>query len=143
MIKTFRGQITPGKEELIRLSTNNGLTGYTFKKFQIISTTPGQLNAELIAQVFTRSTTPSTTVSFDNPTLMAVAYSRETTGSLANFFPDSTIIFEATIVNQDLFINITDAGGGTTACNWYIELEQIKLDLNEATVATLKDMRAT
>ena len=25
--------------------------------------------------------------------------------------------------------------------NYYIELEQVKLDLNEATVATLKDMR--
>jgi hypothetical protein len=25
--------------------------------------------------------------------------------------------------------------------NYYLELEQVKLDLNEATVATLKDMR--
>jgi hypothetical protein len=25
--------------------------------------------------------------------------------------------------------------------NYYIELEKVKLDLNEATVATLKDMR--
>ena len=27
--------------------------------------------------------------------------------------------------------------------NYYIELEQVKLDLSEATVATLKDMRGT
>ena len=32
----------------------------------------------------------------------------------------------------------TQNAGGS---NYYIELEQIKLDLNEATVATLKDMR--
>ena len=32
--------------------------------------------------------------------------------------------------------------GGSEKNNYYIELEQVKLDLNEATVATLKDMRA-
>jgi hypothetical protein len=30
---------------------------------------------------------------------------------------------------------------GSEDCNYYLELEQIKLDLNQSTVATLKDMR--
>ena len=30
---------------------------------------------------------------------------------------------------------------GSAACNYYIELEQVKLDLGQNTVATLKDIR--
>ena len=41
------------------------------------------------------------------------------------------------IFNQDIYV--TNYGSG--AMNYYIELEQIKLDLNENTVATLKDIR--
>ena len=32
-------------------------------------------------------------------------------------------------------------GAGTSGVNYYIELEQIKLDIGESTVATLKDIR--
>jgi hypothetical protein len=31
--------------------------------------------------------------------------------------------------------------GGGVACNYYLELEEIKLSEHEAAVATLKDMR--
>ena len=50
------------------------------------------------------------------------------------------IIFDNTTINQDMFITHFDASVGKPV-NYYIELEQVKLDLNEATVATLKDMR--
>ena len=33
---TFKGQLPIGVEEKIHLSTNDGLTGYRIKKFQII-----------------------------------------------------------------------------------------------------------
>ena len=49
-------------------------------------------------------------------------------------------IFDNTIVNQDIYITHSDIVG-TTPCNYYLELEQVKLDLNENTVATLKDIR--
>jgi hypothetical protein len=41
--------------------------------------------------------------------------------------------------NQDIFITLGSQSGAS--CNYYIELEQVKLDLNENTVATLKDIR--
>ena len=41
MRKTFRGQMTTGDTQIIRLSTNNGLTGYRIVKFQILSRNPG------------------------------------------------------------------------------------------------------
>ena len=42
--------------------------------------------------------------------------------------------------NQDIYVTHTDVLGAG-ACNYYIELEQFKLDLSENTVATLKDIR--
>jgi hypothetical protein len=37
MNKSFRGIIGDAEQQKIRLSTNNGLTGYKIKKFQTIS----------------------------------------------------------------------------------------------------------
>jgi len=50
------------------------------------------------------------------------------------------IIFDREIFNQDIYITYRDNSNETKA-NYYLELEQVKLDLNENTVATLKDIR--
>lgn len=145
-VKSFKGSldITSGasEEEVIRLSTNNGLIGYRIRDFQIMSTVPGQGNVEMIGQIFSQSQTPSTTVEFDNPLILAVALYHDGAANDTTHFM-STTIFVPSVFNQDIFINITDATGSSTACNYYIELEQVSLELNEATVATLKDMRGS
>ena len=140
MSKTFRGKLAMGTEERIRLSTNTGLTGYKIKDFNIISVTPGSSNSEFIGQVYVQSTTPSATVDFSSPNLLAVAF-RKSVGNDGLGADSEVIIFDSKKFNQDIFISIMDATGNTVECNYYIELEPIKLDLNEATVATLKDMR--
>ena len=43
--------------------------------------------------------------------------------------------------NQDIFISAAELVG-SLPINYIIELEQVKLSRDEATVATLKDMRA-
>ena len=43
--------------------------------------------------------------------------------------------------NQDIFVTIDDSQN-VAGANFYLELEQVKLSKDEATVATLKDMRA-
>ena len=42
--------------------------------------------------------------------------------------------------NQDIYVTMKDSSTGES-CNYYIELEQMKLNLDEQTVATLKDIR--
>jgi len=49
------------------------------------------------------------------------------------------MIFDQEIFNQDIYIGTKDTQGN--AMNYYIELEQVKLDLSQSTVATLKDIR--
>jgi hypothetical protein len=141
-IKTFRGQLDMGVEEQIRLSTNDGLTGYKINKFQIMSSTPGVGNVELIAQIYKTEDVANinTTPDFSNNRLLAVVYYQDNQAD--HYAHSSQVIFDNEIFNQDIFINITDAGGYTVPANYYIELEQMKLDLNESTYITIKNIRS-
>jgi len=147
MKKTFRGQLAPGSIERIRLSTNNGLTGYKMHKFQVLESAPGTLDSQTVAQIFTTENsdaglarTASATVNFTDPTLLAALYQK--IGNSGGDPAEVIVIFDNMTVNQDIFITMADAVSNTAVVNYYIELEQVKLSDNEATVATLKDMRA-
>jgi len=142
IIKTFRGQLDIGVEAQIRLSTNDGLTGYRIHKFQILSSTPGAASYEYIAQIYKTSeiSNVNSTPDFSDSRLLGVVYSSDNTST--NYPLNQKIIFDTEIFNQDIFINITDTTGGTVRCNYYIELEQMKLDLNTSTYITIKNIRS-
>tara|TARA_Y100000004_G_C8592007_1_gene276872 strand:- start:24 stop:452 length:429 start_codon:yes stop_codon:yes gene_type:complete len=139
MIKSFRGQLKDAQIKKIRLSTNNGLTGYRIVKFKIIENSPGVGNSENLVQLYAQDPgTASTTINFDNPLLLAIAF-WNTNASTATI--NETIVFDNVKFNQDIYIAHKDVTGSAETVNYYLELEQVKLDINEATVATLKDMR--
>ena len=142
MNKTFRGRLADGSIERIRLSTNNGLTGYQVVKFQLMGHNPGDSSLgsyEHVVQVFTREpTAASGTVDFTNPTLLAAGLCFGNTSPQFNDI--SSIVFDNTKFNQDIYVTHVDEDS-TRDVNYYIELKEVKLNLDEATVATLKDMR--
>jgi len=141
MIKSFRGLLADGEQDTIRLATNNGLTGYKIKKFELLGNLPGASGQQSIVKLFTREQTAvDGTVDFDDSTLLAAGYYAALISSAEATVLD--VVFDNVTFNQDIFItHYEDAG--SIACNYYLELEQVKLDLNEATVATLKDMRGS
>jgi hypothetical protein len=141
MMKTFRGKIAPSEQEMIRLSTNDGLTGYKINKFQIITAAPGTGTAtEFVVKVFTRKQDSITgSIDFTDPVLLAVAY--QTDDTTPSNPTSNIVIFDTMKFNQDIFVTAVDNSAGSTDVNYYLELEQVRLDRNEATVATLKDMR--
>ena len=139
-IKTFRGTIAMGAEDQISLHTNNGATGYRIRKFQLISTTPATGDNEYIGKITKMPDDDiSTSVDLSDNKILAVNY--YVSGRYTSETQNTLVIFDQDVVNQDIYVNITDGIGGTIPCNYYIELEQVKLDLNENTVATLKDIR--
>lgn len=148
MIKSFRGLLADGEQETIRLSTNNGLTGYRINKFQAIGDNPSGQNSESLLKLYKYEQLDSAgdpdvtgTINFDDGTLLGVVYWQG--GATAGDTPqDMVIIFDNEIFNQDIFITHHE-GHGSQNCNYYLELEQVKLDLSEATAATLKDMRGS
>tara|TARA_R100001530_G_scaffold103656_1_gene72156 strand:- start:220 stop:672 length:453 start_codon:yes stop_codon:yes gene_type:complete len=140
-IKTFRGRLADTGVEQIRLSTNQGLIGYKIKKFQAMPEEPGQAVGEHTLQLFTQKPDDDpytdTTVDFTNPLLIGVVSLSTHSG---NLLYNEVIIFDNVKFNQDIYITHTDKAGSAN-CNYHVELEQVKLTLDEATVATLKDMR--
>ena len=130
-----------GVQEMIPLSTIKGLIGYKVKKFQIMSATPGVSDVEFIAQIYKTNKTSNinTTPDFSDNRLLAVAYYQD--DSSISHSSSMDVIFDNEKFNQDIFVTVSDAAGGTVRCNYYVELEQMSLDLSEQTVATLKDIR--
>ena len=140
MKKTFKAQIAHGTTNTIRLSTNNGLTGYKIHKFQMMDNAPAANSNEFILKVFTiKPTAVNGTVNFDDPTLIASGFMAGNTDTRYDVL--QTVIFDDVVFNQDIYVTCYDQNGSNGTCNFYLELAQVKLDLNEATVATLKDMR--
>ena len=138
MIKSFRGKLDVGGQDRIRLSTKQGLIGYRVVKFQLMDENPMGTDIEGVAKVFkTKQTTVDQFVDFTDPNMLAAGFYENATNIA--YFGGQNVIFDTVKFNQDIFI--TYHGTTATVMNYYIELEQMKLDLNEATVATLKDMR--
>jgi len=138
MIKTFRGLIAAGAQDTIVLHTNDGGTGYRIKNFRVIPKSPTDNTVEAIMQIWKVSTTATDQIDFSNQTLLgSVFYNQDSTA--ANNI-SSVIIFDQDVFNQDIYITNVE-GLSSSPMNYYLELEQVKLDLSESTVATLRDIR--
>ena len=135
---SYKGTLDMGLEDRIRLKTLKGKVGYKITKFQIIITNHSTNTYELVAKI-TKKSDPNIgpTINFTDGELMAVAYS----DSHGDYQNGEIIIFDNEIVNQDIFVNMTDAQGGSTPGNYYIELESVALSDLEATQLTLKSIR--
>jgi hypothetical protein len=140
MIKTFSGLMSDGAQETIHLRTLTGSTGYKIIKFQMMPEKPGTTDYEHIMKVFkTAQTTVTENINFSDSLLLAAGYTEG--GAATNFIGNPmTVIFDQDIINQDIHITHIDTKGAL-ACNYYLELEQVKLDSNETAVATLKNIK--
>ena len=142
MIKSFRGLMADEDKETITLHTNDGKTGYRIKEFKLMSANPGAGTAEHIVKIYSvPQTTVDGTVDFSDQTLLAAATLKTQTVT-GNPETPVAVIFDNMIFNQDIYVTAIDLND-SNAVNYYIKLEQISLDLNEATVATLQSIRSS
>tara|TARA_R100000655_G_scaffold76506_2_gene115551 strand:+ start:252 stop:686 length:435 start_codon:yes stop_codon:yes gene_type:complete len=137
-IRSFRGKMVDGAIDTISLHTNDGSMGYRIKKVQCVPESPGTTNTEHVFKIFKIPQTAVTgSIDFSDNTLLASVYlsSRDD-----RYGGDNIIVFDNEIFNQDIYLTHDDTNNAG-AVNYYIELEMVKLDLGENTVATLKDIR--
>tara|TARA_Y100001963_G_scaffold29985_1_gene40915 strand:+ start:1392 stop:1841 length:450 start_codon:yes stop_codon:yes gene_type:complete len=145
-VRSFRGKIADGTTDIINLHTRTGDIGYRIVKFNIMHAEPGQQTAEHTVKIYKvdpstgPSWVPDNAVDFSDNTLLGAAYLAE--HHMETYPLVSVQIFDNEVFNQDIYVTHSDTEG-TQPCNYYIELEMIRLDLNENTVATLKDIRNT
>jgi hypothetical protein len=136
-IKSFRGKIAGDGTEIIPLHTNDGSQGYKIKKLEVM---PAAFTGDQVG-IFTVNTiafTPVATVDFSDQTLIGVALVR--TGNLLSETYTQDVVFDNITFNQDIHLGFKNLDAAIDM-NYHIELELVKLDLNENTVATLKDIR--
>ena len=139
-IKSFRGKIADGVIDQVHLHTNNGSVGYRIVKFIIMPENPGTTDFEHVVKIYKiPQTTASADIDFSDNTLLAASFTEGNNSS--NYIGQPLVtFFDNEIFNQDIYITHVDAKGALE-CNYYFELEQIKLDLNDNTMATLKDIK--
>ena len=137
-IKTFRGLLKDGEVHKINLHTTNGSIGYRITKFEVIPHRPGTDEIEATLSISKVSFTPTSNIDLSDQTLLGVAY---WSGYYTSAYPqvNTKIIFDQDVFNQDIYVGNECRQDKTM--NYYMELEQIRLDLNENTVATLQDIR--
>jgi hypothetical protein len=144
MIKTFRGMLADGTQDTILLHTNDGSTGYRIVKFELILYNPAGDQSENTINIWKTSAAAAAAtkyINFSDNELLAAGYIENGAGNTER--QDITIIFDKEIFNQDIYITNTVGDAASSGINYYLELEQVKLDINANTVATLKDMRNT
>tara|TARA_R110002096_G_scaffold225584_1_gene414760 strand:- start:826 stop:1287 length:462 start_codon:yes stop_codon:yes gene_type:complete len=144
-IKSFRGQIADGAVDIVNLHTRDGSVGYRILKMDLIGVAPGATGQESVVKIYKIPQTVASVdgvVDFNDTTLAAAGFLRspQSIGAAAGFDSTEMIVFDNEIFNQDIFITHHE-DLGSSGVNYYLELEQIKLDLNENTVATLKNIR--
>jgi len=141
MIKTYRGLLADGAQEKIPLSTKDGSVGYRIVKFQIMGIVHGEQDTEHTVKIYkTLQTTINNDVNFTDSDLLAAGYITE--GQSIAYPVSTIIIFDIEIFNQDIFITAEDTIG-SRGINYYLELEQMKLDHTQNMSATLKAIRGS
>ena len=124
-------------QDTLVLHTNDGLTGYRIVKFQVVAYVPAGGSPEAVIQIWKEEQTAiSYEIDFSDNRLLGSAFYENNQNVGAE--GASVIIFDREIFNQDIYITCASTVG---SMNYYIELEQMDLALDEATVATLKDIR--
>jgi hypothetical protein len=140
-IKSFRGQLAHGivGMETISLHTNDGSTGYRIKKLELLGVDLTGRDQESVFKVYTvKPTTVDGVVDFSDQTLLAAGFYEQVAST--SYFGNQIVVFDNITFNHDIYLT-NDEAKSSHPINYHIELEMVKLDLNENTVATLKDLR--
>jgi len=139
-ILSYRGLLADGGQDTILLSTKKGEIGYRIIKMQVMHAEPGQQSAEHTIKVYSVSQTViNNAVDFSDTNLLAAAHIADHAD--VAYALDTIVVFDQMIFNQDIYITHEDTRG-SEHCNYYLELEVIKLDESQAMVATLSDIRS-
>lgn len=137
-IISFKKRMADSTQDRIFLATNDGLTGYTINKFELLPIDADE-DVESVVKIF--SVEPDTIdadINFSETTLLAAGVIRAGTGVAQPL--TAITVFDNVKFNQDIYITLK-GGSYTRDVNYYLELKESKLSLDEQSVATLKNIR--
>jgi len=139
VLKTFRGTLTDGEQDKIRLTTTDGRVGYRIIKFQLLGQDNNSSYENTTKIYNTKQATITGSIDFSETDLLAAGLYFQ--NSVGQTYPlDLLVIFDKELFNQDIYITCKNAEG-SGYINYYIELEQIKLTVIQAETLIVKDLR--
>jgi len=129
IIHSFRGLLVDGGQDKIRIQGAVGDIAWRIIKFEIFPNLPGTGTNESTCMIWREpqdSVSVSTaTVDFSNDELLAAAFLSLNAGAPSN--PMNIItVFDNALFSRNIHITHTTTDG-SVACNYYIELEEVKV----------------
>ena len=121
---SFRGLLADGGQDRIRIQGPTGNRAWRITKFQIMTEAPLTASGEAMVKIYREhQSSIANTVSFNDDELLAVAIFIHND----NYQNTQTnIIFDNALFVRNLFVSYA-SDAGSNACNYYIELEEVKV----------------
>ena len=122
---SFRGLLGDGKQDKIRIEGATGDIAWRITKFQIIGAEPGQQHQEHTVKIYREEQNSiDNNINFNDDELLGAAYVADNPDQA---YPISTaIIFDNALFSRNVYVTQSDTTG-SLACNYYIELEEVKV----------------
>ena len=122
---SFRGLLVDGGQDKIRIQGPTGEIAWRITKFQIIREAPTASIDHVVKILREKVTTvPESSAKIDlteSELLAVAAISGTTFGEIY-----TTIIFDNSLFSRNIYVTHTD-NDGSEGCNYYIELEEVKV----------------
>jgi len=122
---SFRGLLADGAQDKIRIEGATGEIAWRITKFQIIQAEPGEDSTESTVKIYREEqSSVNNTINFDDAELLAAAYYTEAASS--NYPGFIAIVFDNALFSRNIYVQHYN-DDGSSACNYYIELEEVKV----------------
>ena len=126
-IHSFRGLLAHGEQDKIGIQGSVGAVAWRIVKFGLMPNTPGGDNSEFIGKIYREEQSAvNATVDFNDTELLAAGYINNHTGA-AYYNLAHVIVFDNALFTRNIFATMHDNDGNDNSCNYYIELEEVKV----------------
>jgi len=122
-VHSFRGLLADGDQRKIRIQGATGQIAWRITKFEVMVALPGGANQDSVVKIWRElQDSVSFTVDFSSDELLAAA----TANQHDDDFYMSHVIFDNALFVRNIYVTHGDQGVGQS-CNYYIELEEVKV----------------
>jgi len=124
-VHSFRGLLADGDQHKIRIQGPVGAIAWRITKFETIPETPGAASQESIIKVYREEQgTVDGSINFTDDELLAASFFSSTASTQ---YPQAVyVVFDNALFVRNLWITHSDVDGSLN-CNYYIELEEVKV----------------
>jgi len=122
---SFRGLLADGGQQKIRIEGATGEIAWRITKFQLMFNLPGAANAENVGKIYREEqSSVDATINFDDDELLAAAYIKERGADYYGF--GTIVVFDNMLFSRNIYVTQSQVTAGGS-CNYYIELEEVKV----------------